>query len=71
MIEVTVHDVIRCLLEAITHVFRLTIVVHPEFTGHGVGTALMVELMEWAKRSPKVRKIELLVRATNERAVHL
>ncbi len=58
-------------LEAISHVFRLTIVVRPEFTGHGVGTALMVELMEWAKRSPKVRKIELLVRATNERAVHL
>ncbi|HEY1235546.1 MAG TPA: GNAT family N-acetyltransferase [Candidatus Binatia bacterium] len=58
-------------LEAISHVFRLTIVVHPKFTGHRVGTALMAELMEWAKRSPKLRKIELLVRATNERAVQL
>jgi RimJ/RimL family protein N-acetyltransferase len=58
-------------LEAISHVFKLTIVVHPEFTGQGIGTALMIELLDWAKRSPKVRKIELLVRATNERAVHL
>ena len=28
-------------LEAISHVFRLTIVVHPEFTGRGIGTALL------------------------------
>jgi GNAT superfamily N-acetyltransferase len=28
-------------LEAISHVFRLTIVVHPEFTGQGIGTALL------------------------------
>src|ERR1044072_54009 len=36
----------------------------------GIGTALLRDLMEWAKRSPEVRKIELLVRATNQRAVH-
>jgi RimJ/RimL family protein N-acetyltransferase len=58
-------------LKVISHVFRLTIVVHPEFTEQGIGTALMGDLMDWAKRSPKVRKIELLVRATNQRAVHL
>jgi RimJ/RimL family protein N-acetyltransferase len=58
-------------LEAISHVFRLTIVVHPGFLGQGIGTSLMRDLMEWAKQSPRVKKLELLVRATNEHAIHL
>ncbi len=58
-------------LEAISHVFRLTIVVHPGFLGQGIGTSLMRDLMEWANQSPRVKKIELLVRATNARAIHL
>lgn len=58
-------------LKAISHVFRPTIVVHPGFLGQGVGTALMHDLMEWAKQSRRVEKIELLVRATNERAIRL
>lgn len=58
-------------LEAVAHVFRLNIVVHPGFRGRGIGTALMRDLMEWAKQSPRVGKIELLVRATNERAIRL
>jgi ribosomal protein S18 acetylase RimI-like enzyme len=36
-----------------------------------VGEALMRELIDWAKRTPRVRKIELLVRATNQGAVRL
>ena len=31
----------------------------------------MSELMDWAKQTPRVRKIELLVRATNEKAIRL
>ena len=58
-------------LEAISHVFRLTIVVHPGFLGQGIGTSLMRDLMDWAKQSPRVKKLELLVRATNERAIRL
>ncbi len=58
-------------LEALSHVFRLTIVVHPGFLGQGVGTVLMRDLMDWAMRTSRVAKIELLVRATNERAIHL
>ena len=58
-------------LQAIAHVFRLTIVVHPGYLGEGIGTALMRDLMEWATHTPRVGKIELLVRATNERAIHL
>ena len=31
----------------------------------------MKELMDWAKQTPSLRKIELLVRASNERAIRL
>lgn len=58
-------------LQAISHVFRLTIVVHPGFQNQGIGEALMRDLMDWAKRTSRVGKIELLVRATNERAIRL
>jgi RimJ/RimL family protein N-acetyltransferase len=58
-------------LEAISHVFRLTIVVHPGYLSQGIGTALMTNLMDWAKQNPDVEKIELLVRATNLRAIRM
>ncbi|MSP37635.1 MAG: GNAT family N-acetyltransferase [Deltaproteobacteria bacterium] len=58
-------------LTATAHVLRLTIVVHPGFLGRGIGEALMRDLMDWAERTTKARKIELLVRATNARAIHL
>jgi len=56
-------------LEALRHVYRLTIVVHPGFTGTGVGTALLCHLQRWAGSAPALRKIELLVRAVNAGAV--
>src|SRR5437867_3865672 len=34
-------------LEALSHVFRLTIVVHPGFRNQGVGEALMRDLIVW------------------------
>jgi ribosomal protein S18 acetylase RimI-like enzyme len=46
-------------------------VVHPGFRHQGAGEALMRDLMVWAKQTPRVGKIELLVRATNERAIRL
>src|SRR5690349_7078473 len=55
-------------LRAVRHVFRLTIVVHPGESGRGIGTALMRALADWARREPAVRKVELIVRATNRRA---
>jgi ribosomal protein S18 acetylase RimI-like enzyme len=58
-------------LQAISHVFRLTIVVHPGYESQGIGNALMKNLMDWATQTPRVRKIELLVRATNQRAIRL
>jgi putative acetyltransferase len=58
-------------LSAVSHVFRLTLVVHRGFEGRGTGKALMQALLEWAKSSPAVKKIELLVRAKNETAIGL
>lgn len=53
------------------HIFRLTIVVHPGHTDRGIGRILMNDLIAWARQDLRVEKIELLVRATNERAIHL
>jgi putative acetyltransferase len=58
-------------LVAVSHVFRLTIVVHPGESGRGIGTSLMQAVCNWATRSPRVHKVELLVRSTNERALSL
>jgi len=52
-------------MAANAHVFHLNIVVHPGFTGRGVGTALMRELLTWARTHAALEKIELLVRETN------
>lgn len=58
-------------LEAIAHVFRLTVVVHPGFQSQGIGEALMRDLLDWAVRTRRVEKIELLVRSTNRVAIRL
>ena len=54
-----------------SHVLSLTIVVHPGQTGRGIGTALLTHLQGWARSKPEVRKVELLVRATNAGARRL
>ena len=58
-------------MRANAHVFLLTIVVHPGHTGRGVGEMMLRDLLEWATSDPRVRKIELNVRAGNERARRL
>ena len=58
-------------LKQISHVSRLDMCVH---TGHwrkGYGRALLAHLVIWARSSPDVSKIELLVRSTNTPAVGL
>jgi ribosomal protein S18 acetylase RimI-like enzyme len=66
----------HCFLEPMkmagnSHVFTLNIVVHPGETGRGIGAALMVHLLQWARTRTELRKIELLVRSANERAISL
>lgn len=58
-------------LEALAHVYSLTIVVHPNNPGRGVGDALMTALLKWAQARPGLLKIELRVRETNLRARRL
>lgn len=58
-------------LAAVAHVYRLTIVVHPGKTGSGTGTALLQHIQAWAQSNPTLRKVELLVRRSNSRAIRL
>lgn len=58
-------------LKSISHVAQLTIAVHQGSQEKGIGTALMKQLIEWAKYSKSIEKIELNVRATNKRAIAL
>jgi ribosomal protein S18 acetylase RimI-like enzyme len=58
-------------LAATSHVFVLTMVVHPEKTGQGVGSALLSHLLDWAARDSRVARVELCVRSTNTRAIAL
>lgn len=58
-------------LKSICHVAQLSIGVHHGWQEKGIGTALMKELIAWAKQSMTVEKIELNVRASNSRAIAL
>jgi ribosomal protein S18 acetylase RimI-like enzyme len=58
-------------LAATSHVVRLRIAVHEGHQRRGVGRALMNELLRWARLNPRVEKVELHVRSSNERAIAL
>lgn len=58
-------------MRANAHVYLLTIVVHPRHVGRGVGEAMLRDLLDWASRDSRVGKVELNVRAGNERARRL
>ena len=64
--EVAGHAFLEAMsLEAISHVVRLTIAIHPGSQGKGIGQALLQTLIAWAKEEKTIEKIELNVRATN------
>jgi ribosomal protein S18 acetylase RimI-like enzyme len=52
-------------------VARLTMATTPERRGEGIGRVMMQYAMECADQSGLIRKIELLTRANNERAIRL
>jgi RimJ/RimL family protein N-acetyltransferase len=56
---------------ALRHAVTIGISVHREFRGRGVGTALLRELVDWARATGVVKRIELSVYARNERAIHV
>ncbi|QDS32663.1 GNAT family N-acetyltransferase [Brevibacillus brevis] len=53
------------------HVGEFGISVLKEFWGSGVGRLLLESLLEWAKRSKVIRKINLKVRSDNDSAIRL
>ncbi len=55
----------------LAHVLRLTIVVYPTHQGQGLGKRLMQHAIHWAQQDQRFDKIELNVRATNQRAIRL
>ena len=58
-------------LAVTSHVVFLTIAIHEGYQSKGLGSALMNYLIDWAKSNPKIEKIELQVRSSNARAIHL
>lgn len=58
-------------LTAICHVAHLTLVVNSGWQGKGIGTLLLKSLIDCAKSSDGIEKIELHVRSVNERAIAL
>lgn len=58
-------------LAQLAHVCTLNIVVHPKATDRGIGRRLLEHAIARARHHPALEKIELAVRAGNERAIHL
>ncbi|MEB2264900.1 MULTISPECIES: GNAT family N-acetyltransferase [Priestia] len=53
------------------HVGTLGIVVEKSYSGLGLGRQLMIELIEWARTHKQTKKIELVTREDNQRAISL
>ena len=58
-------------LKSTSHVVDLTIAVHEGHQDMGVGKKLMNYLIDWAQKNKRIEKIELHVRSSNLRAIHL
>ena len=56
---------------ALRHVTVMGMSVKKECRGQGVGDLLMQRMVEWAKNSNVIRRVELYVFSTNSRAIHL
>lgn len=58
-------------VSAVRHVVGLGIDVDSRYRGKGVGSALMHEMIGWAKTNPIIRRVELDVFAHNRHAINL
>lgn len=58
-------------LRRVAHVLRLDMCVHLGHWRQGLGSALLANLLEWARLHSGAVKVELLVRSTNAAAVAL
>jgi len=57
--------------KAVRHTGGVGISVNREWRDKGVGTALLRHMIDWAKNSNVIKRIELDVMAHNERAIHV
>ncbi len=58
-------------LHSLRHVADLNIAVHLGWQKKGIGTQLLKQIIDWAKKSDVLKKIQLNVRASNSRAISL
>lgn len=66
------HAFLKVLsLQSLQHVAQLNIAVHKGFQRRKIGTLLLQRIIEWAKQSSSIEKIELNVRASNTPAIAL
>jgi RimJ/RimL family protein N-acetyltransferase len=57
--------------KATRHVALLSLSIDEAWRNRGVGSRLMAHAIEWARNTGLIRRIELLVFARNEMAIHL
>ncbi len=57
--------------QANRHTATIGIAISPEWRGQGVGTALMQALIDFARQGGVLKRLELEVISTNERAIHV
>jgi RimJ/RimL family protein N-acetyltransferase len=57
--------------QANRHTATIGIAISPEWRGQGVGTALMQALIDYARAGGVLKRLELDVISTNERAIHV
>ncbi|MBM7689556.1 GNAT family N-acetyltransferase [Enterococcus ureilyticus] len=53
------------------HIGEIGISILKDYWGFGLGSLMMEELIEWAKESKVIRRLELTVQHRNQRAVHV
>ncbi|WP_078548188.1 GNAT family N-acetyltransferase [Litchfieldia alkalitelluris] len=59
-----------CSKKRISHIGYLSISIQEEYCNSGIGRKLMEELINFAKKHPKIEKVCLEVFSHNERAIH-
>lgn len=53
------------------HIGEIFIAVRSAYQGYGIGSYLMETMIDWAEKTPQVRRLELDVQVRNTKAVHL
>ncbi|MBF0778486.1 GNAT family N-acetyltransferase [Streptococcus cuniculi] len=55
----------------ISHIGNVFIAVRKDYWGHGIGRILLEEVIEWARETGLIKRLELTVQVRNDRAVAL